>query len=138
MTTLLRCYPRIYNQKLFSEIFMHELIHAASYKRLQKMLQLEKKGLLSEADRKALDELRKAFEEAKNKVGDAYAFENLHEFVSETLSNSEFQKALKRESLFSKVINFTKKNILCSVIIIIFYISKKIQGSAVIFSREKH
>ena len=99
----------IYNQKLFSEIFMHELIHAASYKRLQKLLQLEKKGLLSEADKKALDELRMAFEEAKNKVGDAYAFENLHEFISETLSNSGFQMALKRENLFTKVINFIKR-----------------------------
>ena len=76
--------------------FLHEVVHAAT---LYNLIPANY-GTLKPAQKLAVDELRELFEYAKKKyAGTAamgeYGFENVYEFVSEALSNPDFQEFLQ-------------------------------------------
>jgi len=90
--------------------FVHEVTHAASY------WAISNEHLLNATQKKALANLKELFNYAKANTKDQgqYGFTDLHEFVSEALSNPRFQKDLRamkyamdsNQSAWSKFIQF--------------------------------
>lgn len=76
--------------------FLHEVVHAAT---LYSLIPANY-DTLGPAQKAAVNELRELFEYAKKKyegtaAAGAYGFENVYEFVSEALSNPDFQEFLQ-------------------------------------------
>ena len=76
--------------------FLHEVVHAAT---LYSLIPANY-DTLGPAQKEAVNELRELFEYAKKKyegtaAAGAYGFENVYEFVSEAMSNPDFQEFLQ-------------------------------------------
>jgi hypothetical protein len=90
--------------------FVHEVTHAASY------WAISNEHLLDQTQKKALANLKELFNYAKENAKDqsVYGYTDLHEFVSEALSNPKFQRELRamkyamdsNQSAWSKFIQF--------------------------------
>ncbi len=76
----------------FNVVLQHEVIHAYTYGVIS--LYSTNKSILSEKERKFVEDMQAMYETYNKSGADYYGLSNLHEFVSEGLTNKEFMRFL--------------------------------------------
>jgi hypothetical protein len=105
------------NEKDFRRIVAHEFVHALTFNTINEWTRTYKDSGkievitdgISENQEKFVNDIISLYNEAKSTVkGEHYGLKNVHEFLSESLTNPAFQKALRTGNVWQKLVNVLK------------------------------